>query len=87
MAVSVNLLRATPGGAIHGLVAALLLALIPTALDWYENPAGIFHSASGTDWSIVLETASSWFWPLALYCVPLAILVQTWRMSRRVDDN
>jgi hypothetical protein len=46
-----------------------------TFLDWRENPAGLFHDQSGTDWRVVLETAVSWFVPVALVTIFPAFIV------------
>jgi len=51
------------------LVLALILSSIVTAVEWWQNPGGIYRSASGTDWSIVQETWSSWFVPTLLTAV------------------
>ena len=39
--------------------------------DWRLNPGGIFHGASGTNWSFVFETAISWFVP----AIPAAVIL------------
>lgn len=49
---------------IISFILSLLAAIILTYVDWQKNPAGLFHSAEGTDWSIVWETFASWFVPL-----------------------
>ena len=41
------------------------MAAVMTCIDWLENPGGIFHDASATNWSFVFETAWSWFAPVA----------------------
>ena len=65
-----------PGRAlIIGALLAILLAAIPAALDWYNNPAQLFRGPTGTDWAIVWETFWSWLWPLALATVPGAVVV------------
>jgi hypothetical protein len=43
-------------------VSAVVTA-IATEWDWLKNPSGIFHDESGTHWSIVFDTAVSWFIP------------------------
>ena len=48
-----------------GIVIGLIVATIMTTLDWRLNPSGIFHNTQGTNWSIVRETAFSWFLPVA----------------------
>lgn len=58
-----------------GLSAGAIVALAMTVKDWRLNPAGIFHDAHGTDWSIVTETAVSWFVPVSVLCSALALSV------------
>lgn len=53
---------------------ALLLSVIPTWLDWWENVSGLFQTEAGTNWSVVWETLSSWLWPLWLLLVALGYL-------------
>ena len=48
------------------LVLATLLASLMSFLDWRANPAGLFHGEQGTNWSVVGETAWTWWWPSAL---------------------
>lgn len=67
-------------------VAAGLLVAIPmTVADWRLNPSGIFHNEQGTEWSVIAETAISWFWPVALLAliVSVAIHVLIARMRAR----
>ncbi len=61
------------GAAVGFVVAALM-----TFLDWRLNPGGIFHGPRGTDWSIVMETAFSWFAPVSALAVVLALPVAIW---------
>ena len=35
--------------------------------------SGIFHDEQGTAWGVVAETAVSWFWPVALIALILAL--------------
>ena len=60
----------------------LIVALVMSYLDWQHNPEGIFHNEIGTNWDIVLDTAASWFVPVALVSSVLSIAVLTW-FSRR----
>ncbi len=53
-------------GAIAGVLAGLIVAGSMTFVDWRLNPSGMFHNEQGTNWTIVSETALSWFWPVAL---------------------
>jgi hypothetical protein len=62
-------------GACIGATCALLVATVPTALDWNSNPGGIFRSETGTDFAIALETWYSWFWPVAIFTIPGASLL------------
>ncbi len=58
-----------------GLAAGAIVSLTMTVLDWRLNPDGIFHNTQGTDWSVVAETAFSWFVPVSVLCSALALLV------------
>lgn len=48
-----------------GIVLGIAFASVMTILDWRLNPGGIFHNANGTEWVVVMETALSWFLPVA----------------------
>jgi len=50
-----------------GLTAAALATVIFTVWSWVENPNGIFHDDTGTNWGFVYDTARSWFLPTFLY--------------------
>ena len=52
--------------AISGLLTGLVVSAAMTFLDWRLNPASIFHDDSGTDWTVVAETALSWMGPVTL---------------------
>ena len=71
----------------HGIAWALLLALtvalVPTIMDWYNNPGGVFRGTEGTNWGVVLETTWTWFWPLFLIAVPITVLFWAWRDKPR----
>ena len=56
------------GKAIFSIPIALAVAVssIATWIDWYKNPSGLFRNSAGTSWSIVFETAVSWFFPALL---------------------
>ena len=58
-----------------GLLVSIVLAAIPTAIDWYSNPSGIFRGDFGTNWRFVGDTFYSWFWPLVLFIVPTVTVV------------
>lgn len=68
-----------------GFVIALIVTLVVTIWEWIENPSDIFHGSEGTHWSIVWETAMSWFIPTFLYvtatCLGIIILC---KLLRRV---
>lgn len=49
-----------------GLIIAILATLTFTLWDWIENPSGIFHDSTGTNWNFVYDTAVSWFFPTFL---------------------
>lgn len=53
----------------------MLVAAVPTLLDWRSNPGGVFYSDAGTDFAIVFETWYSWFRPAALLTIPVASLL------------
>ena len=69
-------------GVAVGFLIALIISAIPTGMDWYANPAGIFRSENGTNWSIVFETLFSWFWPLFIVFVAASMAVLFWISSR-----
>lgn len=50
-------------GIVIGVLSAFVLTLIITVWEWIENPSGIFHDQTGTNWSFVYDTAISWFIP------------------------
>ncbi len=56
----------------------LVVALAMSYVDWWHNPQGIFHSELGTNWNIVLESAVSWFVPVALVTSVLSTAVLAW---------
>ncbi len=58
-----------------GAVIGSTVAAVMTYLDWRMNPGGIFVSAGQTDWTIVRETAFSWFWPVAAVASVAALLI------------
>lgn len=62
-------------GITIGAIAGVCVATIMTFLDWRLNPGGIFHGATGTNWTIVLETAISWFAPVAGAGAAVALVV------------
>ena len=62
-------------GVLIGLMAGLVVGFVMTVLDWRLNPGGIFHTAQGTDWAVVVETAVSWFSPVSIIASAIALLV------------
>ena len=65
-------------GAIAALLAGLIAAVPMTIADWRLNPSGIFRTEHGTNWTIVAETAFSWFWPVALVVLVVTVIVHSW---------
>lgn len=49
-----------------GLIVALIVSSTVTAFEVWQNPGGIYRSTSGTNWTMVQETWSSWFLPTLL---------------------
>ncbi len=64
-------------GVVVGLLAGLLVSIPITIADWRLNPAGIFRNDEGTNWTIVAETAISWFWPVALVALVTTVVVHS----------
>lgn len=64
-------------------IAGLLVSVLMTFLDWRQNPGGIFRGAAGTDWAIVVQTAWSWFWPMAVLFAALAAPVVIFWLRRK----
>ena len=64
-----------------GLVVALIVSTTVTAIEWWQNPGGIYHSDAGTDWTIVRETWSSWFVPTLLTVAGVAVLIMLVMMA------
>lgn len=70
-------------GSIFGSLAGLLAAIPMTIVDWRFNPAGLFHDEDGTNWTIVAETAFTWFWPVASIAFVTTVAVHTWMCRNR----
>ena len=77
--------RALLAGSVVAVVAGLLVAIPMTVADWRLNPSNLFHDTQGTQWSVVAETALSWFWPVTFLAliVSVAINVLIARMRAR----
>lgn len=73
--------------AYYSIGVSTLIAAVATEWDWLENPAGIFHDETGTNWPIVYDTAISWFLPSLMLAFALittaAISFRLLRNSRR----
>ena len=69
-------------GSLIGVLVGLVVAFTMSFIDWQHNPQGIFHNELCTNWKIVLETAVSWFVPVALITSILSIVVLSW-ISRK----
>jgi hypothetical protein len=65
-------------GALVGLLVGLLVSIPMTVADWLLNPADIFRDDEGTDWVVVAETLTSWFWPFALVALVTTLTVHSW---------
>ncbi len=72
-------------GVTAGLAAGVIVAVPMTIRDWRLNPSNLFHNEQGTDWAIVMETALSWFWPVALVALVATGIVHS-RLSRDRED-
>ena len=71
--------------AIFGLPAGVVVSAAMTFADWRPNPASKFHNGSGTDWTVVAETALSWLGPVALVtflATAMVLYLIAWIRSR-----
>ena len=73
-------------GGMAGAATGAVVAFLMTLSDWRLNPAGLFHDEQGTDWGVVLETAVSWFLPIALIVFALVTAVHHWHTSRPIRE-
>ena len=62
-------------GVMIGIVTGLIVAFVMTFLDWRLNPGSVFYNTHGTDWTVVVETAFSWFAPTSVVVSGSALLV------------
>lgn len=58
-----------------GLLTGLVVSTTMTFMDWRLNPGELFRSEGGTDWTVVAETALSWFGPVGLVTFLAAAVV------------
>ena len=65
-------------GILIGTSVGLIVAVAVSYIDWQHNPQEIFHDDLGTNWDVVLETATSWFVPVALLASAVSIAVLSW---------
>lgn len=68
-----------------GLLLGIVVASAMTFMDWRANPGGIFHGETGTNWTIIMETAISWWWPVTLITMLATVIflyAVTWFRSR-----
>jgi hypothetical protein len=62
-------------GLLTGILVSCIVTLIITVWEWLENPSGIFHDKSGTNWGFIFDTASSWFVPTFVYIALIAAVI------------
>lgn len=70
------------------LVLAALIAGVFTFESWDSNPGGIFQTEQGTQWSFVIDTFASWFFPsavLAFAVLFVVVLGWCWAFQREND--
>jgi N6-adenosine-specific RNA methylase IME4 len=61
-------------------ITALAISACVTLWEWVENPSGIFHDDSSTQWQFVWDTAISWLLPTFGYLLIITLLAQLlWR--------
>ena len=80
-------IKSVYAGVVIGVVVAFFAAALPTAMDWYSNPDGIFRSGSASNWPIVFQTWFSWFWPVAVVSIPTAIIAHAYLRNRNVENR
>ncbi|MDJ0918720.1 MAG: hypothetical protein QNJ05_13215 [Woeseiaceae bacterium] len=73
--------RALLAAVVCSSMIAILVSLGFAAYDWRLNPGGIFHGPDGTNWRFVYETAVSWFVPVLVAVLPVAVAV-AWLIGR-----
>ena len=80
-------IKSVYAGVVIGVVVAFFAAALPTAMDWYSNPGGIFRTGSASNWPIVFQTWFSWFWPVAVVSIPTAIIAHAYLRNRNVENR
>ncbi len=80
-------IKSVYAGVVIGVVVAFFAAALPTAMDWYSNPDGIFRSGSASNWPIVFQTWFSWFWPVAVVSIPTAVIAHAYLRNRNVENR
>ncbi|MCB1058310.1 MAG: hypothetical protein KDD11_22650 [Acidobacteria bacterium] len=68
-------------GGAAAVVLGVAVAAYATFADWTLNPGGIFHDDGGTRWDVVLETALSWFVPVALTVFVVVTTLHSWLVT------
>jgi hypothetical protein len=70
-----------------GFGISAVVTVIIVVWEWLENPSGIFHDESGTNWRFVYETAISWFVPTFLVAAGIAAMAYlAWSVIARLRD-
>lgn len=86
-AANENRIKSVYAGVSIGVVVAFFAAALPTAMDWYSNPGGVFRTGSASNWPIVFQTWFSWFWPVAVVSIPTAIFAHAYLGNRNVENG
>ncbi len=80
-------IKSVYAGVVIGVVVAFFAAALPTAIDWYSNPGGIFRTGLASNWPVVLQTWFSWFWPVAVVSIPIAIIALAYLRNRNIENG
>lgn len=71
-------------GLAVGAAVSASVTVIVVLWEWLENPGGIFHGETGTNWQFVFDTAISWFIPTFVYVTVIASVSHlAWSVVRR----
>ena len=73
--------RALLNAVVVSSTIAILVGAGFAAYDWWLNPGGIFRGPDGTNWRFMYETAVSWFVPVLITVLPVAVAV-AWLIGR-----